>query len=409
MKFERLGNICSVRNGYAFKSANFSNSGVPIIRISDINDNLVSVENAVKTEYEPNFENFKIEKGDILIAMSGATTGKYGQYNEDETAYQNQRVGCFKILDTSILNQNYLFQSIKLLKPVIEKKAYGGGQPNISAKAIEDLIIPLPSLETQLHIADILSKAESLIAQRKESIRLLDEYLKSVFLEMFGDPVRNEKVWEISLLGDICGVGSSKRVFVEELVESGIPFYRGTEIGQMAEGIEILPSLFVTEDHYKQLKAHTDIPKIGDLLMPSICPDGRIYRVINDRPFYFKDGRVLWVKVDKSPIDSIYLQAVLKVIFRTNYNNIASGTTFVELKIVALKQINVPVAPIELQTQFAQIVEKTEALKAQYQQSLQELENLYGSLSQKAFKGELSIKDESLLMAAEPETKYGEK
>ena len=66
------------------------------------------------------------------------------------------------------------------------------------------------------------------------------------------------------------------------------------------------------------------------------------------------------------------------------------------------------IPPIELQTPFAKIVEKTESLKTQYQQSLQELENLYGSLSQKAFKGELSIKDESLLMAAEPETKYGE-
>jgi type I restriction enzyme S subunit len=64
--------------------------------------------------------------------------------------------------------------------------------------------------------------------------------------------------------------------------------------------------------------------------------------------------------------------------------------------------------PKQLQTQFAQIVEKTEALKTQYQQSLQELENLYGSLSQKAFKGELNINDESLLMAAEPLTKYGE-
>ena len=74
-----------------------------------------------------------------------------------------------------------------------------------------------------------------------------------------------------------------------------------------------------------------------------------------------------------------------------------------------LKQLKLPIPPLELQTQFAQIVEKTEALKAQYQQSLQELENLYGSLSQKAFKGELSIKDERLLLAAEPETKYGEK
>ena len=71
-----------------------------------------------------------------------------------------------------------------------------------------------------------------------------------------------------------------------------------------------------------------------------------------------------------------------------------------------LDSLKFPVPPLELQTKFAQIVEKTENLKAQYQQSLQELENLYGSLSQKAFKGELNLKDEGLLLAAEPETKY---
>jgi type I restriction enzyme S subunit len=72
---------------------------------------------------------------------------------------------------------------------------------------------------------------------------------------------------------------------------------------------------------------------------------------------------------------------------------IASGTTFAELKIVALKKIQVPMPPFELQTEFAQIVEKTEKLKSQYQQSLQELENLYGSLSQRAFRGELSMEN----------------
>ncbi len=71
-----------------------------------------------------------------------------------------------------------------------------------------------------------------------------------------------------------------------------------------------------------------------------------------------------------------------------------------------LKMMKLPILPIELQTQFAQIVEKTEALKTQYQQSFQELENLFGSLSQEAFRGELSIKDESLLMAAEPNIEY---
>ncbi len=399
MKFEKLGNIAEIKTGKY-----------------DVNH---STTEGMYTFYTCAMGQFKsptysFEGEAIILPGNGANVGQvFFTENEKFEAYQ----------------RTYVIQNIKAITKFVyyffksnwsrslQNAQYGSATNYIRLNNITDFQIPILPIETQLHIANILTKSESLIAQRKESIRLLDEYLKSVFLEMFGDPVRNEKDWETALLGEICGVGSSKRVFVEELVESGIPFYRGTEIGQMAEGNEILPSLFITEEHYDQLKKHTDIPKVGDLLMPSICPDGRIYRVVDDQAFYFKDGRVLWVKVDKSDINSIYLQSVLKVIFRTNYNNIASGTTFAELKIVALKQINLPIAPLELQAQFAQIVEKTEALKAQYQQSLQELENLYGSLSQKAFKGELNLKDESLLsstelsrsMAAEPETIYNKK
>jgi len=95
MKFDRLGNICTVRNGYAFKSELFNEDGVPVIRISDISGNNVTSENSIRTPYDKAFEAFKLSKGDILIAMSGATTGKYGIYSSDEIGYQNQRVGCF--------------------------------------------------------------------------------------------------------------------------------------------------------------------------------------------------------------------------------------------------------------------------------------------------------------------------
>ncbi len=78
------------------------------------------------------------------------------------------------------------------------------------------------------------------------------------------------------------------------------------------------------------------------------------------------------------------------------------GSGVPDLHLVEIKSFEIPLPSMELQTQFAQIVEKTEALKTQYQQSLQELENLYGSLSQRAFKGELKVRGETLLMAAEP-------
>ena len=207
---------------------------------------------------------------------------------------------------------------------------------------------------------------------------------------MFGDPVRNPKGWEEIKLGNICGVGSSKRVFVDELVEDGIPFYRGTEVGKLGEGKSIIPKLFITKEHYERLKEHRGIPKKGDSLMPSICPDGRIWVVDDDKEFYFKDGRVLWVEVDSRKINSIYLRYHMKGSFFANYNNIASGTTFAELKIVALKKMNIFYPDIALQNQFAERVQAIEVQKAQAQASLAQAEDLFNSLLQRAFKGELT-------------------
>lgn len=264
------------------------------------------------------------------------------------------------------------------------------------------------SLDDQKRIAIVLSDCESLIYKRKESISLLDDLLKSTFIEMFGNPVNNDKKWKTEPLNKICDVGSSRRVFVEDLLDDGIPFFRGTEIGKLAEGQKIKSKLFISNDHYLHLKEQTGVPKIGDLLLPSICPDGRIYMVTNSQPFYFKDGRVLWIKVDIKKINPVYLMFFLKELFLRNYNKIASGATFEELKIVALKKINISKPSITLQNKFVEKFEKIEALKQDYQTHLEELENLYGSLSQQAFKGELNVSKVPLLETISFSTDFNE-
>ena len=187
---------------------------------------------------------------------------------------------------------------------------------------------------------------------------------------MFGDIVSNPKEWKVIKLGEISSVGSSKRVFVEELVNEGIPFYRGTEIGALSTGEKIEPTLFITEEHYNKLKESTGIPKIGDLLMSSICPDGRIWCVDTEIPFYFKDGRVLWIHLENSIIDSMFLKHMLREKFNRDYNKIASGTTFAELKIFALKDLGIILPPIELQNQFADFVKQVDKLKFEIQNSI---------------------------------------
>lgn len=394
MKLERLGNYIKQIRGLSYKPNEihdeYQEGRIAILKANNIQDNVLDDTDLIYIDKSKTKTEQKIKKGDILIAASSGSkeiVGKNIYFRNDYEAVFG--AFCKVVRINEKVNSEFISHFFKtpIYKNHIRNSIQGANINNLKNEHIDELKLAIPSLEEQKHIAVVLSKAEALIAERKQSIQLLDEYLKSTFLEMFGDPVKNEKGWEIVNLGEHCDIGSSKRVFVEDLVDNGIPFYRGTEIGQMAEGISIIPTLYITQKHFEELKSHTDVPQVGDLLLPSICPDGRILRVINNEPFYFKDGRVLWIKSSKSKFNNIFLQKTLKEIFRLNYNNIASGTTFAELKIVALKKIKTPFPPLTLQTQFAQIVEKTEALKAQYKEHLQELEQLYGALSQRAFRG----------------------
>ncbi len=261
----------------------------------------------------------------------------------------------------------------------------GATRQKLTQADMRKMIIPDRTLEEQQHISAVLDHLTELIFMRKQQLTKLDELVKSRFIELFGDCKSNPKEWKTVNLEDIAEVGSSKRVFVEELQETGIPFYRGTEVGALAEGKQITPELYITEKHYAKLCDTTGAPQFGDLLMPSICSDGRIWVVNTDAPFYFKDGRVLWVHDISNNYNSIFLLYTLKDRIMTDYSSIASGTTFAELKIFALKKCQIFDVPLDLQNQFAVFVEQVDKSKLAVQKGLQELETLKKSLMQKYF------------------------
>ena len=404
MKLEKLGNICRIRNGYAFKSDKFADEGVAIIRISDIQANFVTIDKSVRTPFYPVFENYRIKKGDILIAMSGATTGKFGVYDSDEIAFQNQRVGMFEINNHQVLESQYLFHALKLVKPQIEKKAYGGGQPNISAANIGELKIPLPSISDQLHIANILSKAENLISLRKQSITLLDEFLKSTFLEMFGD-FKVMSTSKLEFLGDnISYLTSGSRGWAQYYSESGAKFLRIQNIGG---GIIRMDNLIHVNPPDSAEAERTRV-KEGDLLISITADLGRTSVIPKDFGEAYINQHLALIRLNKN-INPIYAAYFYNMPFgnnaiqKKNRAAVKAGLNFNDIK-----SFPISIPSMVRQTQFSQIVEKTEAIKVQYHSSLQELENLYGSLSQRAFRGELTLNkaEEQVLMAAEPEAGY---
>ncbi|MCL2840932.1 MAG: restriction endonuclease subunit S, partial [Defluviitaleaceae bacterium] len=197
-------------------------------------------------------------------------------------------------------------------------------------------------------------------------------------------------------------VRSSKRVFTSELVDYGIPFFRGTEVGALANGKKMDSKYHITKEHYESLIDHTGKPRIGDLLLPSICFDGRIWLVDTDEPFYFKDGRVLWIQFTTSLISNQYVQQALKSRFLNDYANIASGTTFAELKIFILKNIQIPLPPLSEQNRIVTRLNELSILCDELEQAEKELDVLENQFAEYLPKSILQAAVQGKLVAQDP-------
>ena len=387
-----LKECCSLlTDGDWIESKDQSNSGIRLIQTGNIGIGEY-LEKIGRAKYinEETFQRLgctEVLPGDILVSRLPEPVGR-------ACIVPKKSERMITAVDCSILRVNKSIVSTKYLLYFLQSSNYfnqlsgklaGTTRTRISRKNLEKVELDIPPIDVQNKISSVLDNVTTIRKIYKKELQMLDDLIKARFVEMFGNCRTNPKNWETVALGNIADVGSSKRVFVNELQEKGIPFFRGTEIGALAEGKEINPELFITEDHYNELVKATGAPIIGDLLMPSICPDGRIWVVNTTEPFYFKDGRVLWVHSINNHFDPVFLLYTLKDRIMTDYGSIASGTTFAELKIFALKQCQVFDVPIEMQKSFAAFVTQVDKSKAVVQKALDEAQLLFDSLMQQYF------------------------
>jgi type I restriction enzyme S subunit len=351
------------------------------------------ITNTVEVTYadKPSRANLNIKTNDVILARMKGTNKVLVVGNEESNLIVS--TGFLVLRPNKELDSRYL--SYYLLSSTFQKRkdklCTGATQKAINNTRFGQLEIPLPPLEVQKKITEVLDRADAIKSKRLEAIDKLDELVQGVFLDMFGDPKKNQKEWKPKKLGSICNVRSSRRIFRKELVESGVPFYRGQEIKDLSHGKKIDTNLFITTDRYNQILSEDDVPKVGDFLLPSITPDGDIWIVNTKEPFYFKDGRVLWIENNNSEIESPYLKYFLKLLFNAKYEKIASGSTFKELKIFALEDIDILIPPKTLQVKFKKILEDLTINKNKSERISKMENNLLNSLMQRAFKGELEF------------------
>lgn len=376
----RLGNLVKIDSGYAFKSEFFNRTkGLPVVRIRDVNSG--SSQTLYNGEYE---ETYIIQNGDYLITMDGDF--KVGEW-QGGRALLNQRVCRISSVSNELDNRYLYYYLPKVLKGIEDKTAFVTVK-HLSIKDISNIEIPLPNIKIQKKIAGVLDKAQELIDKRKEQIEKIDEFLQSVFLDLFGDPVKNSKRWKTGKIRDIVSevnYGTSKKA--DERVGK-YPILRMNNITYKGHwDFSNLKYIDLNDDELPKYLVYK-----GDLLFnrtnsKELVGKTAVYR--NDRPMVYA-GYLIRVRTNEKA-NTEYISAYLnsihgKLVLKNMCKNIVGMSN---INAQEMQNINILNPPIELQNKFAEIVEKTEAQKELMQKSLKEMENNFQSIMQKAFRGEL--------------------
>jgi len=327
----------------------------------------------------------KIEINDILVVKDGATTGKVSFVNTNfpyEISSINEHVFRLKI-DSKVCIPKYVFWFLfgQVGQRQILMDFRGATVGGISRAFVEKVSFPLISLHEQLKIVDKLDLTDQIRQKRKKAIELLDEYLRSVFYDMFGDPVKNEKGWEVKKFGEIGKLdrGRSKHRprNAPHLLGGKYPLIQTGEISN-AGG-------YITE--YKQ--TYSDIGLKQSRMWPAgtlcITIAANIAKTaILTFDACFPDS-IVGFTPNKSIVNVEYIQFWMSYLQKMLEEQ-APQSAQKNINLEILRKLKVPLPPVEMQIKFSSIVEQVEKTKAKMQESLQEMDNLFNSLMQQAFK-----------------------
>ena len=364
-----------IKDGDWIESKDQSAEGIRLIQTGNIGiGTYLDKDNRAKFISEETFNELKcteVFEGDILISRLPSPVGRACLVPKLE-GRAITAVDC-KILrvDRDICLPKYFvyYTMSDMYLNQIDRFVVGTTRARISRKNLEGIKIFLPEISKQKKIVEVLDKAQELIDKRKEQIEALDELVKSKFIEMFGDPVKNPMRWKVSFISELCENLDKMRIPItsNSRVSGNIPYYGASGIVDYVQDYIFDETLLlVSED--------------GANLLARVTP---IAFEVNGKSWVNNHAHVLRFKnyaLQKYIEYAINLQDISQYI---------TGTTQPKLNQAALNKFKVPVPSNEKLNEFLSIVNQLDKLKSQMETSLKELEDNFNCLMQKAFKGEL--------------------
>lgn len=380
-EYKKLGEVCEVVSGSTPKTnvPEYWGEGHYWVTPAELNETIVYID---KTERQITDEALAKTKlrllpvGTVLLS-SRAPIGKVAITKTE--MYCNQG---FKncICSDSIYNK-YLFYFLRLKKEYLNSLGRGATFKEISKSIVESISIPLPPKSTQLAIVSELDKINELIRLKKEQLKDSDNLAQSLFYEMFGDPVENEKGWEVKKLNNICDVRDGTHDSPKYLQNSEYILITSKNI--VNGSIDFENVNYISEEDYIKINKRSKVDN-GDIIMPMIGTIGNpiIAHIDGTHKFCIKNVALIKFLAD-STVNNMFIVNLMRCSSFSSYllNQNKGGTQkFVALG--AIRKLPIPLPPLPLQHLFAQRIEQIEHQKSEVQKAITDLETLLASRMQ---------------------------
>jgi type I restriction enzyme S subunit len=391
---KKLGELCSVVTKGTTPTSlgmKFEDEGVPFLRIQNLSGSSVHLKDILYISEDTHnaLNRSKIMPGDFLITIAG-TIGRVAIVPDDfPEANCNQAVAILRF-DKSKLLPRYLLHWLTTndaLRQISGKKVTATIS-NLSLGQIKELEIPLPPLDEQKRSAAILDKADAIRRKRQQAINLADDFLRSVFLDMFGDPITNPKGWEVKPLVSLCKKITDGTHHSPPIVKNGVPYVTAKHLKK--SGLE-----FHNKPWYVSEEAHQGIysrcnPELNDVLY---IKDGATtgLAAINEYDFEFSMlSSLALLKPNYEKVTSEFLCMFLnhprtKLVLTANM----AGAAITRLTLTKIKDVKVPLPDLASQKRFSKIYISVRSFLNKINCSSDLSNQEFNSLSQKAFSGEL--------------------